>query len=67
MKKDIDVDSTIENGDFSPILDWLTEKIWKFGLVKKPAELIQNACNAEFDPQYYIDYISSKMNKIYGF
>lgn len=67
MKKDIDVDSCIEKGDFNPILNWLTDKIWQYGLVKTPAELVENACNSAFSPQYYIDYISEKINNIYNF
>lgn len=66
MKKDIDVDKEISNGNLKPILDWLTEKIWKYGLVKKPNELIKNACGADFDCHYYIDYITKKINEVYS-
>ena len=65
MKKDIDVDSEVAKGNLQPILDWLTEKIWKYGLVKTPAELVKNACNADFDCKYYVDYISRKINEVY--
>lgn len=67
MKKDVEVERCIANGDLQPIVDWLTDKIWQYGLVKKPNELILSACGAEFDPQYYIDYITEKINSIYGF
>ena len=67
MKKDFDVDKTVREGDLRPVIDWLTDKIWKYGKLKKPAELILNACGEEFDVQYYIDYITEKMNGIYGF
>lgn len=66
MRKDIDVEGNISKGNMAPVLDWLTEKIWKYGLVKTPAELIFNACNAEFDCKFYIDYISKKINEVYG-
>lgn len=67
MKKDFDVDAFIAKGDLKPIINWLTEKIWKYGRTWRPAELIKNACGNDFDPQYYIDYITDKMNNIYNF
>ncbi len=67
MKKDFDVDGAVKKGELRPVIEWLTDKIWKYGMLKKPHEIILNACGAEFDPQYYIDYITEKMNSIYGF
>ncbi len=67
MRKDVDVDGTIEAGDLRPVNEWLTEKIWKYGMLKKPAELIRGACGADFDPGFFIRYITDKINGIYGF
>lgn len=67
MKKDFNVDSAIAQGNLMPVIDWLSEKIWKYGKSMNPSELILNACKKEFDPQYYIDYITEKINGIYGF
>lgn len=66
MKKDFDADCEVSKGNFKPVLDWLTEKIWKYGLVKTPAELVKNSCGAEFDCRYYIDYISRKISEVYS-
>ena len=67
MRQDIDVDSAVASGDLKPVNSWLTEKIWKYGTLKTPAELIRDVCGAEFDPEYYIRYITEKMNSVYGF
>ena len=66
MKKDMDVEALIEKGDLKPIVEWLTEKIYRFGCIKKPDELIRDICGQEFDAQYYVDYLADKFNGIYG-
>lgn len=67
MKKGFNVDETIENGDLKPIINWLEDKIWKYGKTMNPDQIIKNACGEDFDVQYYIDYITEKINSIYGF
>ncbi|MDD3400861.1 MAG: carboxypeptidase M32 [Eubacteriales bacterium] len=65
MKQDFDVMEQVKSGELQPIIDWLTERIYRFGCIKKPKELVENACKAEFDPKYYTDYLSEKFTKIY--
>ena len=66
MKKEMDVDALIAKGDLKPIVEWLTEKIYRFGCIKKPDELIRDICGQEFDAQYYVDYLADKFTAIYG-
>ncbi len=66
MKKDLDFNGLIANGDLKPIIEWLTERIYKYGCLLKPNELVQNACGAPFDPVYYTDYLTGKFRNIYG-
>ena len=66
MQKDIDVPALVAKGELAPVVGWLTEKIYRFGCMKKPAELIENACGAPFDPTYYTDYLTKKYSEIYG-
>lgn len=66
MRKTLDVDSLLKEGNLAPINNWLEERIWQYGKEKTPAELIQNACNAEFDPSYYTDYLVKKYSAIYN-
>lgn len=65
MKKDIDVWGNVAKGNLQPITDWLTEHIYKYGKMLSPKEVIDNCCGMEFDPQYYIDYLTNKYTKIY--
>ncbi|MBE5784388.1 MAG: carboxypeptidase M32 [Clostridiales bacterium] len=66
MMKEMDVPALVKEGKLQPVIDWLTEKIYRFGCLKKPGELIENACGAAFDPGYYTDYLKEKYSAIYG-
>ncbi len=66
MQKELDVFGLAGNGELAPIVAWLTDKIYKYGQIKRPAELVLNACSAPFDPQYYIDYLTDKFSSLYG-
>ena len=66
MQKELDVPALVKEGKLQPVIDWLTEKIYRFGCMKKPGELIGNACGAPFDPTYYTDYLKDKYCAIYG-
>lgn len=65
MKKELDVDKLVSENRIDVITAWLTEKIYKYGMMLRPEEVLMNACGEEFDPGYYIDYLSEKMKKIY--
>ncbi|MBO6062097.1 MAG: carboxypeptidase M32, partial [Clostridia bacterium] len=65
MKKELDFEGLIAKGDIASITAWLREHIHKYGMIKKPAELIRICCGEDFDPQYYIDYLSDKFGKLY--
>ncbi|MDO4544242.1 MAG: carboxypeptidase M32 [Clostridia bacterium] len=65
MEEEMDVFAQVKSGDLQPIIDWLTCRIYKFGCLKKPGELIEQACGKPFDPQYYIDYLTKKFTEVY--
>ncbi|MBR4436019.1 MAG: carboxypeptidase M32 [Clostridia bacterium] len=66
MKKDLDIEKLVRENRIDRITEWLTERIYKYGKLIDPAEAIQNACGAEFDPDFYINYLTEKYSKIYG-
>jgi len=66
MKKTLDIDKLMEDGNFGPINEWLDEHIHKYGKSVKNLKLIENACNAPFDPHYYINYLKNKFMTIYN-
>lgn len=65
MAQDLDIDALVRAGNFGPIHDWLTERLWRFGRMQAPGELIANACDAPFDPKFYTDYLVEKYSNLY--
>lgn len=66
MARDLDIEATVRAGDLAPIVAWLTEKIYRFGMLKTPGELILNACGKPFDPAYYTRYLTEKYRALYA-
>ena len=66
MRRELELDNLLRQGDFGPILQWLTQRIWQYGKEKSPAWLLENACGAPFDPRFYTEYLTHKYSALYG-
>ncbi|MBR3460182.1 MAG: carboxypeptidase M32 [Clostridia bacterium] len=66
IKKDLDFDELIKNDRINEITAWLTERIYRFGRLLKPGDAVRAATGKDFDPQYFIDYLTEKYTAIYG-
>lgn len=66
MRKDIDVDTLLEEGKMAEIREWLSKKIHTYGASKIPSEIIEGATGESFDPSYFTTYLSEKFNKLYN-
>lgn len=66
MEKNVDVWAAAEKGDLSPITAWLGEHIHRYGRLLKPAQLLENAMGAPFDPNCYVDYLTKKFSALYN-
>lgn len=65
MKKNFNPFEQISKGNIMKINEWLTDKVFKYGCLLKPNEIIKTSCNAEFDSKYYTDYLTKKFTEIY--
>ena len=65
MEKDVDVWPHVEKGDLTPVTAWLREKIHRHGRMLTPAQLLENALGAPFDPSFYTDYLTKKFTELY--
>lgn len=65
LEKDVDVWACCETGDFSPMMKWLTEKLYSHGMLYTAEELIQSICGEPFDPVYYVKYLTKKYAALY--
>ena len=59
-------DSQIRNGDFSPLLNWMREKVHRRGSILGPAELIEEATGSPPSPEAFVDYLSNKVKRLYS-
>ncbi len=64
-RQGIDVEGAMASGDLTPLSNWLSENIFKYGRSKDPKWLIENACGEPFDAQYFCDYLNDKFSAIY--
>ena len=65
MEREIDVWGSVKKGNLKPIVEWLTEHIYRFGCRKDPTALMEEAFGAPFDPTYYTDYLTKKYSALY--
>lgn len=65
MEKELDVSALVQEGNLQPIVQWLTQRVYKYGSQIDPPEVLQNCCGQKFDPQYYVDYLTRKFTALY--
>lgn len=66
LQKSVDVDGCINRGDLGPVREWLTDKIYRHGMLLTADELLREATGESFDPNYYISYLTKKYTGLYG-
>ncbi|AGB04507.1 Zn-dependent carboxypeptidase [Aciduliprofundum sp. MAR08-339] len=60
MRRDVNIEDSIKNGEFQPIKDWLREKVHRYGSIYPPKELLRRGLGEDFNPEYFIRYVESK-------
>lgn len=60
-----DFDAKIEAGELLPIKDWLSDKIYQYGKLLTPNEIVQEVTGEALNPNYLIDYLTEKYSEIY--
>ena len=56
----------VEQGEFAPIIDWLTENIWQYGRSVTAMDLLHKFSDKGLDAQPLLDYLDDKFGRIYG-
>jgi carboxypeptidase Taq len=60
------LDEQIAGGDFAPLLEWLRDKIHRFGGVYEPEQLITRITGGALSSEPFLEYIIDKYGGIYG-
>jgi carboxypeptidase Taq len=58
-------DELIQSGNFRPILDWLTEKVYGYGKLMPPKYLVEHIVGEPMKAQLWIDYATAKFSALY--
>jgi carboxypeptidase Taq len=56
----------IREGNFAPVLDWLTEKIYSQGRRYEPRDLVLKVTGEPINPAHWLKYATEKFRGIYG-
>ena len=65
MRKQINVDTLIEEDRMDLIKDWLKTNIHTHGGRKTADQLLPQVTGESFNPQYYVDYLIEKYSRLY--
>jgi len=55
----------VEAGQLHPIKEWLSERVYQYGKLKSPSELITAITNEALNPDYLVAYLKAKYTDIY--
>ena len=58
-------DELIQSGNFRPILEWLTEKVYGYGKLMPPKYLVEHIVGEPMKAQPWIDYATTKFSALY--
>lgn len=67
LKKDLpNRDQLLANGEFSPIKQWLNQKVHREGKRYWAQDLVKQATGEDLNPNYFVTYLKEKFGPIYG-
>jgi carboxypeptidase Taq len=61
-----DLDAQMEAGEFGPLREWLTDKLYRWGRRLPPDEQLRRIVGGPLDAEPYVRYLKSKVSDIYG-
>lgn len=59
-------DERLSRGDTAFVLDWLREKMYAVGSIYMPEDLMKRITGEAPNPEYFVRYLTSKFEGIYG-
>ncbi len=65
MRKKINYDGALKEGDLTPITKWLNDNVHKYGKLKDDEQIIRKSTGKKFDPSLYAAYLSEKYRQLY--
>ncbi|MGZ4112629.1 MAG: carboxypeptidase M32 [Tumebacillaceae bacterium] len=67
LRKEIpDYKDRVKAGDLSEVKAWMNEKVYKWGMLKTPGEIMTAATGEEINADYLVRYLEEKYRAVYG-
>ena len=67
LRRDLpDLNEFLANGDPTPAMEWMRNKVQRHGSVYEPMEIVRRATGNEVSEGPLIAYLETKFNEIYG-
>lgn len=66
-KEVADFDKLIARGELQKIKQWLADKVYQYGKLMEPEELVRKITGEAIDPRYLVEYLENKYKNIYEF
>jgi carboxypeptidase Taq len=60
-----DFDAIVMKGELTKIKEWLSGKIYKYGKLLEPSEILKQVTGEEINSKYLTDYLENKYTDIY--
>jgi carboxypeptidase Taq len=60
-----EMEADVAAGRLLPIKQWLSDKIYRFGKLRDPGELVREITGEPLNPDYLVDYLEVKYKDIY--
>ncbi|CAG7648456.1 carboxypeptidase M32 [Paenibacillus allorhizosphaerae] len=60
-----DFDGLVAAGNLLPIKNWLSDKIYQYGKLLTPSEIVLQVTGEELNPDYLVEYLTEKYSDIY--
>lgn len=66
LRKELpDFEALIASGNLLPVKEWLTDKIYRYGMSETPSQIIERVTGEPLNPDYLADYLEAKYREIY--
>ncbi len=65
MEQEIPLTEYLQTGNMVPIREYLRDHVHKYGAVYRTNDLLKKITGEEFNPDYYIRYLTDKYTKLY--
>ncbi len=65
MRKELDVDALVRQGDLLTILSWLRVRVFSIASISTPDEWIRAITGEPLNPDYFLDYLEEKFTALY--